>query len=141
MKIIWAFALIVFLSSPVYAGSARLQRINTLFEMNEAGFAWVQHCSDYRTTLTQNPHYMANAQVVMAALVKQLAADQPGFTMDYAHNVILQRRDQIGEAFAAFYEQNGCRSPQAQAARQHFEQSSKNPPENTAAFVRNIGNR
>lgn len=141
MKSFWAFALILFLGSPVFAASARLERINTLFEMNEAGFAWVQHCTDYRSMLSQNPHYTANAQVVMVALTKQLAADQPGFTAEYAQGVVLQRRDQIGEAFAAFYKENGCRSPQAQAAKQHFEQSSKNPPESTAAFVRNIGNR
>jgi hypothetical protein len=125
-----------------HANPVRLSRITEMFENSEAGFAYLKHCGDFDKTIKEQPFFMANAQVVVAALAQELKVEHPELTTERTKDAILTRSAQIQSAFDKSYEDpKACSSPAADAARKLIEISSKTTPEATASFLQNIENR
>lgn len=119
------------------ASSLRLQRITTVYEDYEAGFAYVHQCGDFQKLMTEKPLYMANAQIVVAALAEQLIAEG-GVSMQRAQEMIFKRKDQIQQALGTVYKKEGCQSATAQAGKRIVDSFSQISPEKTADFLAEI---
>ncbi|MGB3540073.1 MAG: hypothetical protein WBA42_18115 [Mesorhizobium sp.] len=140
MKFIFLFAALVVLSSPACANPARLQRLQSTFENFEAGFAWLKHCGDFKKSLAEKPFYMANAQLVVVALDKEITVEHPQITPQQAQQMIFARRQAIQSAFDAVYGKGGCGTPQAEAAKKQVDLFGSASPEKINDFLKTIEN-
>ncbi|MCE9507175.1 MAG: hypothetical protein K8R48_02515 [Alphaproteobacteria bacterium] len=126
---------LILLSSQSYADAPRLQKVTLIFENFEAGFAYLNHCGDFKKTLYEQPLYMGNAQLTWAVLAEELTSKYPDVPQDQIKAMFEERRKKIQTHLDKIYMENGCTSVQANAAKKWVDLMSKELPDNVLNII------
>lgn len=133
-------AFLVCVSAPALAQSdIRLERLNLIFEGNLSGAVYVTHCDT--KPLTSYPIYVENAKLTTEALASELMKKDSRITQAQVAETLRARQNQITSTLGAFYQQNGCSTQQAAAAKKHFDTFNRKPRPDMVQFLATIENQ
>ena len=127
------FLLLVLLLKPIMAkaaepGTSRQLNITQIFLNNEVVFAYLHTCTDYLASLKEKPFFMANAQLTVIELVKELKKAKPEVSEEDLGKMVLKKREKISAAETALMKQKGCESKAALEAKDFFVHMGDTPP-------------
>lgn len=129
-------SLIIFPAGVVYADPVRLERLHILFEGVNSASAYVRHCVKKSPKASENFHL--NSELIIGALAHEALTEHPQLD---AEDVLKKMSDVSAvnaKALDKFYRANGCRSPQALAAKEVYEEFNARDTENMVAFLDTI---
>jgi hypothetical protein len=135
------FTLILLFPCTAFANPVRLERLTSLYENFEAGFAYLHHCGDFKAHLTEHPFYMANVQSTVVALAGEIHTERPNVSEEDAGKMIIARSNKIQDAFNEFYKTNKCDSTAALAAKKQLDMFQDRSPDTVTDFLKNIENK
>ncbi len=100
--------------------TAGLKTLNSMLElndMNERAFAYHYHCLSKSEPM--NEQFLKNFEVATNELFDECLKNQ-GMKPEYIVSTITKRREHIQQKLGVYYKTNGCDSPEAMAAKDHY---------------------
>jgi hypothetical protein len=95
----------------------KLDKLLKFNDLNERAFAYHQHCIDKSKQM--NPIFSNNFEQV-ANLLLHKSIETMGWDSEYATDQILDRREKAQKFLNIHYRENGCYSPEAFKAKEHY---------------------
>lgn len=122
-----------------HADPVRFERLNTMFEGNESGAAYVRHCLKGKSGKA-SAGFLKNTILTTESLMKEMQAEYPALTNDQTIEALGKKQTDMKGPLDDFYKKNGCQTSQAKAAKKHFMMFNAMPAAEMQAFLDNIEN-
>lgn len=135
------FAAVLFslISFSAHAESVRLAQLTNLHNEHVAAISFLNVCAGgYVKNVQLKPFFQANTQIAVIALSEEVQSKK-GASAEQAEKAILKRTEMQQAKWKKVFEEKGCSSPEATAAKSVFDQFGAMPPDQMMASTAKLG--
>lgn len=126
--------MVIFCPSANAGSSQKFEFLLRFFDLNEAAFAYHRHCVSTKQE-TINQTFLKTLEYVADELFAEAKKDEPRMDPEYIKTKILERRSNLQYRLDLENMKNGCRTPETEMAKAHYEEFSRYNRREISRFI------